>query len=149
MSPGLQQSSADSMPPISVVVGWVMGCPWGTARSQSTMSGTILPRPTEDVLLVKDDVLLHSVHQFHTTHCQRVVIQVDWQSKFLHPILQPSGVSHGQQQRPLSNILIGWLIREKHIPGETFGGRGCSVLLAWEGLTSNHWDRKRGADFPG
>ena len=47
------------------------------------------------------------------------------------------------------NILIGWVVGEKHIPAETFGGRGHSVLLAWDGLTSNCQDWKRGTDFPG
>ena len=87
------------------------------------------------------------MHKFHDTHCQRAVIQVDWQSKFLHPVLQCLGISHGQQQRLLLNILIGWIIGEKHIPGETFGGWGCSVLLAWEGLTSNYQDQKKRHKF--
>ena len=91
----------------------------------------------EDISFIKDDMLLHSVHQFHDAHCQGAVIWVGGQSKFLHPILQPMGISHGQQQRLLSNVLIGWIVGEKHISGDTFGGRGCSVLLAWEGLTSN------------
>ena len=55
-----------------------------------------------------------------------------WKSKFLCPILQPSGISHSQQQRLLANVLIGWIIGEKHIPSETFGSGG----------TVYHWPRE-------
>ena len=60
---------------------------------------------------------------------------MDWQSKFLCPGLQHLGVSHSQQQRLLSNILIGWVIGEEHIPGETFGGRG--TVYSWPGKVSH------------
>ena len=101
----------------------------------------------EDISFVEDNMLLHTLHQFHDTHHQRVEVWVSWQSKFLHPVLQCSGISHGQQQRLLSNILIWQITGEKQIPGDTPGGRRCSVPLAWEGHTSNCWNWKGGADF--
>ena len=46
VAPCVSQASAefDPLPLMSVVVGWVMGCPWGTVGPQSTVSGAIFPR---------------------------------------------------------------------------------------------------------
>ena len=89
------------------------------------------------------------LHQLHNAYHQRAIIQEGWWSSFLCPILQCLGISHGQQQGLPWNVLIGQIIMEKPTPGETFGGRGHGVILAWEVLTRNHQDQEGGMDFLG
>ena len=45
--------------------------------------------------------------------------------------------------------MIGRIIGEKPAPGETFGGRGHGVILAWKGLTPNCQDQEGSMDFLG
>ena len=121
----------DSMSPTSAMVAGVMGSPWGITLSWLTVSGVILPRFQKMSCLSKVTVPLHMLHQLHNAHHQRAIIWKGWQSNFLHPILQCSGISHGQQQGLPLDVLIGQIVGEKATPGETFGGRGmqCSLGL--------------------
>ena len=126
----------DSVSPASVVVGGVAS-PWGITASWLTVSRVILPRFWKMSHLSKVTCPPHRLHQLHNIYHQRVIIWEGWQSSFLSLILQHSGISHSQQQRLPSDVLIGWIVGEKPTPGETFGGMGHGVILAWEGLIPN------------
>ena len=117
--------------------------------SQLTVSRVMLPRFWKLSHLSKVMCPLTCCINSTMLITKGAIIWEGWQSNSLHQILQCLGVSHGQLQGLPSDILIGQIIGEKPTPGETFGGRGHGVILAWEGLTPNCQDQEGGTDFLG